>query len=75
MSQETIIVGSIVKGNPKTSTIKGYYRVRSIPGGKANLCGPFGRQIEHKGILLKDLIECENEWYAKWQQSETYQCM
>jgi hypothetical protein len=75
MSQETIKVGSIVKGNPKTSTIKGYYRIRSIRGGKANLCGPFGRQIEHKGILLKDLIECENEWYAKWQQSETYQCM
>lgn len=70
-----IEVGSIVKANPLTSTIKGYYRIRSIRGGKANLCGPFGRQIYYKGIPVKDLIECENEWYAQWQQSESYQCM
>jgi hypothetical protein len=70
-----IEVGSIVKANPLTSTIKGYYRIRSIRGGKANLCGPFGRQIYHKGIPVKDLIECENEWYSQWQQSESYQCM
>jgi hypothetical protein len=70
-----IEVGSIVKANPLTSTIKGYYRIRSIRGGKANLCGPFGRQIYHKGIPVKDLVECENEWYAKWQQTETYACM
>lgn len=70
-----IEVGSIVKANPLTSTIKGYYRIKSIRGGKANLCGPFGRQIYHKGIPVKDLIECENEWYSQWQQSESYQCM
>jgi hypothetical protein len=70
-----IEVGSIVKANPLTSTIKGYYRIRSIRGGKANLCGPFGRLIYHKGIPVKDLIECENEWYSQWQQSESYQCM
>jgi hypothetical protein len=70
-----IEVGSIVKANPLTSTIKGYYRIRSIRGGKANLCGPFGRQIYHKGIPVKDLVECENEWYSQWQQSESYQCM
>ena len=70
-----IEVGSIVKANPLTSTIKGYYRIRSIRGGKANLCSPFGRQIYHKGIPVKDLVECENEWYAKWQQTETYACM
>jgi hypothetical protein len=70
-----IEVGSIVKANPLTSTIKGYYRIRSIRGGKANLCGPFGRLIYHKGIPVKDLIECENEWYSQWQQSESYQSM
>jgi hypothetical protein len=70
-----IEVGSIVKVNPLTSTIKGYYRIRSIRGGKANLCGVFGRLIYHKGIPVKDLIECENEWYSQWQQSESYQCM
>lgn len=70
-----IEVGSIVKANPLTSTIKGFYRIRSIRGGKANLCSPFGRQIYHKGIPVKDLVECESEWYAKWQQSESYQCM
>ena len=70
-----IEVGSIVKANPLTSTIKGFYRIRSIRGGKANLCGPFGRTIIHKGIPVKDLVECESEWYAQWQQSETYQCM
>ena len=73
--KNVIEVGSIVKANELTSTIKGYYRIRSIRGGKANLCGPFGRQIYHKGIPVKDLIECENEWYAKWQQTETYACM
>jgi hypothetical protein len=70
-----IEVGSIVKANPLTSTIKGYYRVKSIRGGKANLCGPFGRMIYHKGIPVKDLVECENEWYSQWQQSESYQSM
>lgn len=74
MSQETIIVGSIVKGK-LFSTISGYYRVRSIRGGKANLCSPFGRNIIHKGIPVTHLEECENEWYAKWQQTEQYQSM
>jgi len=70
-----IEVGSIVKVNSLTSTIKGYYRIRSIRGGKANLAAIFGGFIYHKGIPVKDLIECENEWYAQWQQSESYQCM
>jgi len=72
--KNVIEVGSVVKGNA-FSTIKGYYRIKSIRGGKANLCGPFGYQIYHKGIPVMDLIECENEWYAKWQQTETYACM
>jgi hypothetical protein len=74
MTTETIIVGSIVKGK-LFSTVAGYYRVRSIRGGKANLCSPFGRQIIHKGIPITHLEECENEWYAKWQQTEHYQSM
>lgn len=74
MTIETIKVGSIVK--PKLfSTISGYYRVRSIRGAYANLCSPFGRDIIHKRIPLLNLVECEDEWYAKWRQTEQYQCM
>ena len=75
MTTATLKVGSIVKGNPKTSTIKGYYRIRSIRGSKANLCSPIGREIYHKGIPLTDLVECENEWYTAWQQTESYMSM
>ena len=70
-----IIAGNIVKfkeGNPS----KGYYRVTSVRGGKANLGAIFGRRhIYHKGVPVETLQECEHEWYANWQQSETYQCM
>ena len=74
MENSTLSVGSIVKGK-LFSTITGYYRIKSIRGAYANLCGPFGRAIYHKRIPLTQLVECENEWYAKWQRSETYQCM
>lgn len=72
-------VGNIVKFKPnrvdENSEYKGYYRVRSIRGEYANLTGPFGNHIYHKRIPLLWLWECETEWYAKWSQSETYQCM
>ena len=70
-TQKTIETGAVVKRNSET----GYYRVTSIRGGKANLGSVFGRCIYHKGVPVETLTECENEWYAKWQQSETYQCM
>ena len=74
MANSTLSVGSIVKGK-LFSTITGYYRIKSIRGAYANLCSPFGRDIMHKRIPLTHLEECENEWYAKWQQTEQYQCM
>ena len=74
MANSTLSVGSIVKGK-LFSTITGYYRIKSIRGAYANLCSPFGRDIIHKRIPLLNLVECENEWYAKWQQSDAYQCM
>jgi len=68
---KTIEVCSIVKKTNET----GYYRVTSIRGGKANLGSIFGKCIYHKGVPIETLIECEDEWYSKWQQSESYQCM
>ena len=75
MKQSTIQVGSIVKANPKTSTIIGMYRIRSIRGRFANLSNVFGRSIYHKSVPVKDLIECSEEWYAAWQRTEQYQSM
>lgn len=69
-----ITVGSIVKMQSKYGT-RGNYRVTSIRGGKANLGSIFGKHIYHKGVPVENLKECEKEWYAAWQQSETYQCM
>ena len=53
----------------------GYYRVTSLRGGKVNLGSVFGKGIYFKGILLEEVYECQKEWYAKWNQSETYMCM
>jgi hypothetical protein len=71
-----ITVGSIVKiKNGVTPYYRGNFRVTSIRGGKANLGTIFGRHIYYKGVPVENLKECEKEWYAAWQQSETYQCM
>jgi hypothetical protein len=61
--------GSIVKWQ------EGYYRITSIRGNKANLGSVFGNTIYHKGIAVSELVEASKEWYARWTQSETYQCM
>ena len=53
----------------------GYYKVTNHRGGKVNLGSIFGKHIYHKGVPVENLKECEKEWYAAWQQSETYQCM
>jgi hypothetical protein len=53
-----------------------YFRIRSIRGTWCNLVSPFGsRKCIMRFVPLADLVECENEWYSKWQQTETYQCM
>ena len=75
MKSRPIEFGAIVKGNPKTSTIKGYYRIRSIRGRFANLASPFGWEIIHKSVPVKDLVECHDEWYEAWSKTEAYQCM
>lgn len=70
-----INVGSIVKFVEFKGS-GGYYKVWSIRGGKANLGVIFGkRHLYHKDISLAELVECQDEWYAKWQQSDTYKCM
>ena len=71
--------GSVVKFvNPdKLNKTTGYLIVTSLRGGKANL-GPIfgnGKTIYFKGIPVTDLVECHDEWYDKWTNSETYKCM
>jgi hypothetical protein len=72
-----IVVGSVVafkdtKGDREKS---GYYRVTSLRGGKVNLGSVFGKGIYFKSILVEEVYECQEEWYAKWSQSESYMCM
>lgn len=72
-----ITKGAIVKFiNPKNKEEKGYYKVWSIRKDKVNLGVIFAkRHLYHKGVELKNLIECENEWYSAWQKTDSYQCM
>lgn len=64
-----IVKGSIVKYND------GWYRVTSLRGSKVNLGAVFGGPIYHKGLDVGCVVEDEAAWYARWQQSETYQSM
>jgi hypothetical protein len=71
-----IIIGSIVKFKEFNAETKGYFKVWSIRGDKANLGVIFGkRHLYFKGIPLAELVECDGEWYSAWSKSETYQCM
>ena len=76
MTQE-LNQGTIVKliDTYATGDYKGYYKITSIRGQYANLGSIFGRCIYHKRVPLAWLVECNDEWYAKWSQSETYQSM
>ena len=78
-SYNNIVKGSVVKLKERYSAIdsklSGYYRITSIRGLYANLGSVFGNTIYHKRVPLEWLIECEEEWYAKWSQSETYLSM
>ncbi len=69
-------MNEIIKG----STVRfrtGYFRVSALfPKSRtANLAGIFSSRIHHKKVSLDELVEAYDEWYAKWQQSETYKCM
>ncbi|MBU6184758.1 MAG: hypothetical protein KGO98_05815 [Rickettsiales bacterium] len=76
MTQE-LKKGDVVKLNENLALteISGYYRITSIRGQYANLGSIFGNTIYHKRMPLAWLVECQNEWYAKWSQSESYMCM
>ena len=69
--------GNVVKLTERYATgdFRGYYRITSIKGAYANLGSIFGKTIYHKRVPLEWLVECQEEWYAGWSQSETYMCM
>jgi hypothetical protein len=76
MTQE-LNQGTVVKLKETYATgdYKGYYKITSIRGLYANLGSIFGKTIYHKRVPLAWLVECSEEWYARWSKSETYQCM
>ena len=75
-NSKSIKQGDIVKFESlNRPTRRGYFRVTSVRGTKCNLGSIFGKTIYYKGIPVVELVECHDEWYAKWSQSETYQCM
>jgi hypothetical protein len=56
----------------------GFYRITSIIGKKnitVNLGSIFGSKIYHKRIAVDAVVDAEAEWYQRWSQSESYQCM
>ena len=70
---ENLNVGSIVK------YAGGYYRISADRGTDDkrwfNLASIFGTKIYHKQIPATAVVEAHQEWYDRWTQSETYQCM
>jgi len=61
---------------PKDRSEAGFMRVTSVRGGKANLGAIFGKRcIYLKGVPVENIMECEDKWYAAWQDSDTYKCM
>lgn len=80
MKNRTIEKGFIVKLKAghviaEDPSARGFYRVTAIRGAYANLGPIFGRGVYYKSVPVASLQECRDEWYAGWQQSETYQCM
>ena len=79
--ESTLQVNDIVKLKKPFTTNSGreytsYFRIRTIRGTWCNLESPFGsRQCIMRYVPLTDVVECQKEWYAKWQQTDSYQCM
>jgi len=69
MSMKPIAKGSTVKYQG------GYYRVSKLTGLTCNLAGVFNDKVYHKGVPLNQVVEAADEWYARWQESETYRSM
>jgi hypothetical protein len=55
--------------------VPGWYRVRRVTKHTCNLGSIFGNTIYHKSIPLDQVKEDQDNWYKKWQQSESYQSM
>lgn len=53
----------------------GYLRVTAKFKNSVNLGGIFNGRVYHKHVPLSEVVEAHEEWYAAWQQSETYQSM
>lgn len=53
----------------------GYQRVSAVFKNSVNLAGIFSTRINHKKVPLSEVTEAHDEWYKKWQESETYKCM
>ncbi len=53
----------------------GYLRVTARFNKTVNLGGIFSNVTCAKGVPIAEVTEAYDEWYAKWQQSETYKCM
>lgn len=64
-----IVKGSVVRYQDS------YYRVTAITSTWCNLGSIFGSHIYHKRVSLGQVVEAHDEWYAKWQESDTYKCM
>lgn len=53
----------------------GYYRVSAAFKATVNLGGIFNSKIWHFKVPRAEVVEAHDEWYKKWQESETYKCM
>jgi hypothetical protein len=66
--------GPIVKGSIVLYIGK-WYRVKAAFKDTVNLGSVFGSKTTIKSVPRNQVIEDEADWYAKWQNSETYKCM
>lgn len=65
----------IQKGDVVAYKEEGYCKVTAVFKKTVNLGGIFNGKIYHKGVPLSEVREAHDEWYAKWQNSESYRCM
>ena len=69
MANKPIEKGTVVKYKD------GYLRVTAKFKNSVNLGAIFGGKLYHKGVPLAEVTEAHDEWYAIWEQSETYKSM
>jgi hypothetical protein len=69
-----IVKGSIVKYTPANEQA-GYYRVSAITTHWVNLAAIFHDKVYHMRVPRAEVREAHYEWYANWQESETYKSM